>query len=51
MPIVGDTLYGYRDYKRMLLHCKYTEIISSLLKENKIQAFSPNWQEFVRSFD
>lgn len=51
MPIVGDTLYGYRDHKRMLLHCKNTEIISSLLKENKIQAFSPNWQEFVRSFD
>jgi len=51
MPIVGDTLYGNRGHKRMLLHCKYTKIISSLLKENEIQAYSPNWQEFVKSFD
>lgn len=51
MPIVGDTLYGYKNHKKMLLHCKYTKIISSLLKENGIEAYSPNWQEFVKSFD
>ncbi|WP_303701286.1 pseudouridine synthase [Flexistipes sinusarabici] len=51
MPIVGDSLYGYRYCKRMFLHCKYTKIISSLLNERGIRAFSPNWQEFVKSFD
>jgi len=51
MPIVGDTLYGFKDYKRMLLHCKYTKIVSPLLNEKEIQTFSPKWQSFVKSFD
>jgi|GEM_PF-1227730 len=51
MPITGDTLYGHKNHKRMLLHCKYTKIISSLLNENETQTYSPNWQGFVKSFD